>query len=294
VRVSIIMSTLPSSQRLRALVVGGTSGIGEGIALALAKRDCDVTVAGRSQQRGAAVVEKLQDISPSKMHKFIPVDGFDLKSLHVLKDEPAPDVVVLTQGMATIQGYTPTKDGLDQKLQLHYFSRIYLARLLAPGMAKQQSESTSGNTPPRILSVLSAGVHGKYKHFEDDFQVRNHYSIKNAADAAGFYTDAGFEAFSRENPSFIVAHAAPGFVSTRWGTEMPFLLRALIRPMQQAFGKSPEECGNTLTNSIFEITEPGYFLIDEKGQQITKNGMKHTKDERDVIWEKTLELLPEI
>ena len=196
-------------------------------------------------------------------------------------------IPLMTQGMATLQGYTPTKaDNLDQKLQLHYFSRIYLSKLLAPGMTKESQ--------PRILSVLSAGVHSQYSHYEDDFELQNNYSIKNAADAAGFYNDAGFEAFSDENPSFVVAHASPGFVNTRWGTEMPGLLQSLvIRPMQSLFGKSSEECGEILTESLLKISQPGYHLIDDKGREIA-NGVRHTKEERDVIWSKTLELLPDL
>ena len=74
----------------------------------------------------------------------------------------------MTQGMATTQGYTPTTvDGFDQKLQLHYFSRLYLARKLAPHMP-------SGG---RILSVLSAGVHNRYEKFDSDFELKKHYSI---------------------------------------------------------------------------------------------------------------------
>jgi hypothetical protein len=38
------------------------------------------------------------------------------------------------------------------------------------------------------------------------------YSIKNAADAAGFYNDLALDSLSRENPSISFQHAAPGFV----------------------------------------------------------------------------------
>jgi hypothetical protein len=35
-----------------------------------------------------------------------------------------PLQVVLSQGIATIQGYTPTKEGLDEKLAIHYYARV--------------------------------------------------------------------------------------------------------------------------------------------------------------------------
>ena len=69
-------------------------------------------------------------------------------------------MLVMSQGMATIQGYTPTSDGLDQKLSLHYYSRVVLAKALAPLLAK--------SADPRVLTVLSAGVHGPFKSYETD------------------------------------------------------------------------------------------------------------------------------
>eukprot|EP00501_MAST-03F_sp_TOSAG23-6_P000725 GSMAST32.ASY1.ANO1.753.1 assembled CDS len=43
------------------------------------------------------------------------------------------------------------------------------------------------------MSVLSAGVHSPYKHWKEDTELSKHYSIKNAADAAGFYNDIIFD-----------------------------------------------------------------------------------------------------
>jgi NAD(P)-dependent dehydrogenase (short-subunit alcohol dehydrogenase family) len=268
-------------------VVGGTSGIGHGIALALANRgDVEVTIAGRSETRGNDIVEReLSRVSPQHNHAFAAVDAFDLKSVKELaaKHQGRTELLVMTQGMATLQGYTPTGSGLDQKLQLHYFSRIYLAQLLAPHMPKGS----------RIITVLSAGVHGKYRHFQDDFELERNYSIKNAADAAGWYTDAGFEALAEKHPHLVVAHAAPGFVNTNWGTEMPTVVRGIIRPLQSLFGKSQEECGETLTTAWMNLETPGYYLIDPKGELIS-NGIKHTPEERDIIWNKTMLLLPDV
>jgi NAD(P)-dependent dehydrogenase (short-subunit alcohol dehydrogenase family) len=270
----------------RALVVGGTSGIGHGVALALARRgDIEVTIAGRSATRGAEIVQELTAASPGHKHSFEAVDGFDLQTFKKLADKKKGqvDLLVMTQGMATIQGFTPTVNDIDQKLQLHYFSRVYLAKILAPHM-KEGS---------RVLTVLSAGVHGRYKNFQDDFGLKEHYSIQNAANAAGFYMDAGFEKLSEEHPDLIVVHACPGFVNTNWGTEMPWLLRTAIRPLQSLFAKSAEVCGETLTRAWLDTPKPGYTLLNPEGNVID-GGLKHVAEERDVIWAKTLEILPDL
>ena len=73
------------------------------------------------------IVSELQALTPATTatataptHSFARVDGFDLESVKALAKAHAADLdyLVLTQGMATLQGYTPTKDGFDQKLQV--------------------------------------------------------------------------------------------------------------------------------------------------------------------------------
>jgi 3-oxoacyl-[acyl-carrier protein] reductase len=47
---------------MRALVIGGTSGIGYGIARSLAKEGCNVTISGRSKERGEEIVRELKEL----------------------------------------------------------------------------------------------------------------------------------------------------------------------------------------------------------------------------------------
>jgi len=240
----------------KALVVGGTSGIGHGIALNLASLGTDVTIAGRSATAGAAIVTKMKELSPNNEFKFEPVDGFSMTDCAALAQKITTlDYLVMSQGMATIQGFTPTQDGFDQKLSLHVYSRFLLSKLLAPKLA----QSNDG----RVLSVLSAGVHSAYT--QPDLSLKTSYSIPNAANAGGMYNDVFLEKLAASFPNVIFTHAAPGFVNTNWGTEMPALLRCAIRPLQSLFGKDFMKCGEAMVGGMMKGEKGRLNLVDPEG-----------------------------
>jgi NAD(P)-dependent dehydrogenase (short-subunit alcohol dehydrogenase family) len=235
-----------------AVVVGGTSGIGHGIALRLAQAGCSVTIVGRSASRGVAIVERMATTTDEQKHAFLKLDAFSLKACGTLAeqlgaaDKPL-DLLVLSQGMATLQKHTPVAEtGLDQKLTLHVYSRALLASALAPVLARSPD--------PRVLSVLSAGIHGSYEGASPE--LLKGYSITNAANAAGAYNDAYLEALSEKHPKVSFLHASPGFVNTNWGTEMPTPVRWLIRGMQYLGGRSKEACGEYLFKGLYRAAVP--------------------------------------
>eukprot|EP00928_Gymnodinium_smaydae_P056701 TRINITY_DN40027_c0_g1_i1.p1 TRINITY_DN40027_c0_g1~~TRINITY_DN40027_c0_g1_i1.p1 ORF type:complete len:346 (+),score=57.91 TRINITY_DN40027_c0_g1_i1:74-1111(+) len=286
----------------RAVVVGGTSGIGHGIALSLAKAGCSVTVVGRSEERGAAIVAELiaeaaadsaAEGSPSFCFKSL--DCFALPACNdfaskVVADGRPLDYLVLTQGMATLQGWTPTppaSGGLDEKLTLHYWSRMVLAKKLAPVL--EMSDDS------RVLFVLSAGMHGAYANYANDPELCNgSYSLKAAADAAGFYTDIACDQLSSEHPKVTFMHASPGFVATNWGTEMPTVVRLLVRGMQ-AFGRSKEDCADLLLKGLVLPTYGGggWYLLDQYGEASAKETGMH-QAAKEIVWAHTKRVIAKL
>ena len=122
----------------RAVVVGATKGIGRGIAMHLAREGATVLAASRSRERGEALVREMRAASPvgtategegGWSHAYVPLDAFSLASCAEFVEEVTAraeragghggvDMLVLTQGMATLQGYTPTAEGLDEKVRV--------------------------------------------------------------------------------------------------------------------------------------------------------------------------------
>eukprot|EP00048_Salpingoeca_helianthica_P015573 m.227462 g.227462 ORF g.227462 m.227462 type:complete len:323 (+) comp17220_c0_seq1:179-1147(+) len=269
-----------------AIVVGGTSGLGEAIAERLARADVSVIVVGRSKQRGDEVVAKMSAVSKTATHSFVPCDAAVLSNVEEFAKQfrasgRTLDYLVLTQGIATIQGRTETSEGLDVKLSVHYYSRVAFAQLLAPAMSTARDA--------RVLSVLSAGVHSPFTGYKTDPELKTTYSLTNAANAAGFYNDIAAEMLAKEHPSISFTHAAPGAVKTNWGTEMPWYLRGPIRALQCLF-RSPETAGEYLSSAIFDDEyRGGWFLMGQNAQHVSKTNIHD--EARESVWAHTTQVL---
>jgi NAD(P)-dependent dehydrogenase (short-subunit alcohol dehydrogenase family) len=275
----------------RAVVVGATAGIGEGIALRLAQANCAVTVVGRDAERGAAVVSRLRaassDEATRSAHRFVSLDASLIgECKRFARDFVGPlDFLVLTQGVATTAGFSPTKENVDRKLALHYFGRAALALELAPRLA----QSADG----RLLTVLSAGVHAPFAEFDSDFDLSKGFSLRNAANAAGFYNDILVEKLHDEFPTLTVAHAAPGIVASRWGSEFPFYLRWPTR-VAMLFATSLEDCGELLGAALLRPApfQGRWHLLDRKCGAVSKTALHDAA--KDAVWAKTKALLAAI
>lgn len=234
----------------RAVVVGATSGIGEGIAVRLAQAQFAVTAVGRNQRD---VMEKLNAAAPGLPHKFIPCDAKLLSNVKQCMDQikaesaVAPlDVLVLSQGIASMNGRVETaEEGLDEKMSLHFYSRMAFLEEALPMLRKAPQGG-------KVLSILSAGIHSPYAAYATDPELKTAFSLKNAADAAGFYNDCYLDSLSRmpENSNITFVHAAPGGVATRWGSDFPLLLKGIVRGLQY-FLKSPEDCAEFMCAPLF-------------------------------------------
>jgi hypothetical protein len=75
-------------------------------------------------------------------HQFRACDAFELNQVKACAESIVQDfekkngidALVMTQGMATIQSFTPTSEGNDEKLTLHFWSRAAFATCLLPAL----------------------------------------------------------------------------------------------------------------------------------------------------------------
>ena len=278
-----------------AVCVGATGGIGRAVAVCLARQGASVLAVGRSVDAGESLLSELREAHPAGAHGFFSVDCSLLKNIAAFAASGAlpqeVDYLVQTQGIASIAGRTETAEGIDRKLAVHHYGRICFIKQLLPRLLK----SKEAGREAVALSILSAGVHGAY-HRLDDLALKHSFSIKNAADAAGFYTDLSLDALSRTEGLGGVSfqHAAPGMVATQWGSEFPAVLRIPVRILQALVAKSPESCAEAMVAGMLHEgrRNGGLHLFAPDGRDAPLNAA-HSAELRAAVWAHTEQVIAE-
>ncbi len=238
----------------------------------MAEANVSVTIIGRDETSGSEIINEMKRRSPLKDNdapkfEFIKCDASLLTNVKICAEQykqthSSLDMLILSQGIASIDGYTPTSEGIERKLALHYYSRIGFIKCLLPLMV-------STSSCPQVLSVLSAGIHSPYEQYKADPDLKENFSIKNAADAAGFYNDIALDMLSKQFPAVSFIHSAPGAVRTNWGSEFPWYIRGPLRAIQFFF-MSTEDCAEYQCANLFnsEMQHGGFFLRSQSGTSI--------------------------
>lgn len=154
-----MITTNPTSTSLQGkvcLVTGATRGLGQAVALGLAKLGAAVVIISRNQQRVTQTLEYLH-----KQSGNLNLDGYqaDLSSQTevrrvsqaIIACHPTIDVLVNNVG-ATIMNYQQSVDGYEMSWALNYLNHFLLTHLLADALqcaAKAHGEA-------RVVEVTSS------------------------------------------------------------------------------------------------------------------------------------------
>ena len=177
-----------------ALFVGGTSGIGQGIAEAFAKYtkgNAHIIIIGRNRVAADAIIAQFpKPTSPNAKisHEFVQCDVTRMKTVQSVTDSllerfPKINFLVMSPGMMTLKGRDETEEGIDRKLAVHYYARWKFTHDLLPSLkrAKEAGEDA------KVLSVLAAGKGGEID--VEDLGLKKGFSVAAAALQAPTYND---------------------------------------------------------------------------------------------------------
>lgn len=185
----------------KALVTGGTSGIGKEIALTFAKQGADVTIFGTNLERGEQVLKALTQISDEQKFAFYSVDvskkaAVDEVIGKILAIHPTIDILVNNAGI--------TRDGLLMKMSEEDWDQVIAVNLksiynLCQALVRPMLKARKGS----IINISSVvGLTGN--------AGQTNYAASKAG-IIGFTKALAKEVASR---SICVNCIAPGFIST--------------------------------------------------------------------------------
>ncbi len=208
----------------KALITGGTSGIGEAAAIELVQQGVDVTVTGRNSQKGEVTREK------HSQFQFIKMDmsewsGFD----DLIGEIQELDYLVLNAG-GMPESFQVNSKGIEQQFASQLFGHYILAhKLLSQGKLKKGA---------RIVWVTSGGMYLKALDTQTIFKNSRYDKIDNYANVKRAQVTL-LPFFRQEFPDQIVTAMHPGWAATPGVADaMPafsrFMKGRLRSPMQGA------------------------------------------------------------
>jgi NAD(P)-dependent dehydrogenase (short-subunit alcohol dehydrogenase family) len=253
-------SSLSASDR--AVVAGGSQGIGAGIALRYALAGASVWVIGRSEERGQEIVKKLHSASQEGQrrrgadlkgdeidHAFFQADLSDVKEIKRVAEEVNKRAgkagvgwLIETQGGPPTGNAGDTPAGIDSAFAVQCLSRYGLAKsLLERGTVKNG-----------VCFIAVPGQGGKSPLDLNDIELRSKRSrfglnIPRSGARDSAVLDAVTQTLAERYPSVHFTHVFPGIVATNAAANqgfpfpIPQLYKALslIVPSPAQFAELP-------------------------------------------------------
>jgi NAD(P)-dependent dehydrogenase (short-subunit alcohol dehydrogenase family) len=147
----------------KALVTGGTSGIGREVARQLAALGAEVWLSGRDAARGAEAVAEIEGAGGTA--HFVAADLADFKAIGQLAAEVgAVDILINTAG---IFSFTPTPeeslDAYQAMFDVNVRAPYFLTAALAPGMAGRDGAIVNVSTMVAELGMAGSSAYAASK-----------------------------------------------------------------------------------------------------------------------------------
>jgi NAD(P)-dependent dehydrogenase (short-subunit alcohol dehydrogenase family) len=252
------------SQLGRSAVVTGTGGLGYETALALARAEAEVILAGRNAEKGAASLARIKAAVPDANIRFAELDLASLASVatfarHMAAEHGSLDLLINNAGVMMPPRRRTTEDGFELQFGTNYLGHFALTGHLLPLLRTARA--------PRVIEVSSVAHRDATIRFAD-LQWQGEYrpwpcygqsklamlifalELQRRSDAGGW--------------GLISLAAHPGFARTELIANGPGdggLLQRVVRPLMPLVSQS---AANGALPILFAATSPsaiagGYY-----------------------------------
>ncbi|KZW02906.1 NAD(P)-binding protein [Exidia glandulosa HHB12029] len=286
----------PKAIRPVAVLVGGTSGCGRGVAEVLAKYtegNAHIVLVGRSEEAANEIIASLPKPVDGAKYEFVKCDVSSMRNVGIVSRDLASrldkiNYLVLSPGILSLAGRRPTEDGVDYKARvaIHYYSRFKFARDLAPLLEK----ASAAGEPARVLTILDSWMGGPSGVRPDDMKLEKDYSVRNAALVATTYNDGAVAALAKRYPTVSFIHGHPGVVNTNINRDLPFGIKQLTGLLGSLISTSVTTCGENMVYSLFDPKIPtgAHYRTSKGDAQTSKPNLSNADVEK--IWQHSTEI----
>jgi len=269
------------------VLTGGTSGIGQVAAEAIAAMGARLILVARDPARGEAALQRLRTQSPGAAHAVYYADLSRLKQMkqvaaEIAAAEPRIDVLINNAGAL----FTPrqvTEDGLELTFATNHVSYFVLTHLLR--------EPLIAAAPARIINTAS-DAHRNARIDFDDLQSEKGYR------GFGVYSRSKLAnvLFTRElarrlEGTGVTANSLhPGFVATRFGDNNRGISSSVIGFLKK-FAITPEKGAETiiyLATSDEPASMTGRYFVKCRVATPSKQAQDDEAAKR--LWQATMRL----
>ena len=248
------------------IVTGATAGIGEALALGLARKGSSLALVGRDEDRLRSVAAECERLGSPAVQTyrcdFAVLDQVRDLAVSLLDDLPRVDVLVNNAGLV-VQKRAETVDGHELIFQVNQLAPYLLTRLLLDRLVS--------SAPARIVWTASDSHEFGPLHPDDYMSTQGFKPLKvyGRSKLANILTTA--ELARRLEGTGVTANCFhPGFVSTSIGRDHP--LGVVFLKLMRPFIKSPAQGADT---GVFLATQP----VKENGQYFYKRKVHGTKND---------------
>jgi len=278
-----------------AVITGATSGLGQLVAIELAKRGTQLVLTARNEKRAETVINMIKDIAPNAKVDFLFGDLSLMKDVNRIGNEikaayPIIDVLVNNAGLHGFEQRT-THEGFPEMIAVNYLAPWLLTHTLLDSLMRSKSA--------RIVNVASEASrnHGELK-LPEDLTDTSEFTAKGSSMIYGKtkLLDIMFTgALGRQlKESKVTVNALnPGFNVTGLGRELGFasVLAKILKTLHIGDPRKGAEIIIRLaTDSKYEGVTGGYFNVGT-GKPIVPINPGGDCSMQDNLWKATENLL---
>ncbi|KAJ7744141.1 NAD-P-binding protein [Mycena metata] len=285
-----------------AVFVGGTSGIGQGIAEAFArhtKGNAHILIVGRNRAAATAILTRLEKppaSTPDLTREFLHCDlsliaNAKRTAASIVARFPHVNIVFLTAGEISLKGLDVGEEGVDRQMSALYYSKWAFIDGLLPGMRA----AAMAREDARVAAVHTAGRGGPIDL--DDLGLMKSIGggmagVRKLLPQLASYQDLMAEGFAERDTDISFMHLFPGTVDTPLLRKSPsavlravHYVRYLLFPTLLFRAMSIADCGEYQLYALLQA-RPGASRAGGDGEDIGMGGEGDTQwgEERRLLW----------